>query len=186
MKNLFCVSAILFFSGTSILASPVPANNNPISEKKKEMRKERREEKREIWAHAVYPADEIQLLSDFPRAMNVSWTLREFEEATFNDGGIIKTAYYDSDNDLVGTTTDVTVSDLPLKAQEYIGKKYPGYKIDKVVFFDDNEANDTDMFIYNQSFEDNDNYFPVLTRGAKTIILKVSTDGEVSFFENYK
>ena len=87
---------------------------------------------------------------------------------------------------MVGTTTDVDASALPEKARDHIDKIYPGYTIEKVVFFDDNEANDNDMFLYNQSFEDEDNYFPLLVKGSSKIILKVSPKGEVSFFENLK
>jgi len=61
---------------------------------------------------------------------------------------------------------------------------YPGYTIEKVVFFDDSEANDTDMFLFNQSFEDEDNYFPLLAKDSKKIILEVSPEGRVSFFQS--
>jgi len=80
----------------------------------------------------------------------------------------------------------VDASALPQKARDHISKVYPGDTIEKVVFFDDNEANDTDMSLFNQSFEDEDNYFPLLINGSREIILKVSTEGDVSFFGNFK
>ena len=75
---------------------------------------------------------------------------------------------------------------LPEKARDRIDKMYPGYTIEKVVFFDDNEANETDMLLYNESFEDQDNYFPLLVKDSKKIILKVSPEGEISFFQELK
>lgn len=186
MKNLISVAILLLFASTFLLAGPSASFSNSAGEKGKELRREKRKERRETWSHTVYPATEARFADDFPGAKDITWRIGEFVEATFIDDGVIKTAYYDTENELVGTTTDVTASALPLKAQEYISKKYPGYKIGEVIFFDDNEANDTDMLIFNQSFEDRDNYFPVLTNETKTIILKVSMEGEVSFFGNYK
>jgi hypothetical protein len=51
-----------------------------------------------------------------------------------------------------------------------------------VILFDDNEANGTDMVLYSGSFEDEDNYFPVLTNATMEPILKVAMNGDVSFF----
>ena len=109
-----------------------------------------------------------------------------FVEATFFENGVAKTAYYDENDNLLGTTTNVDLIALPEKARDHINKEYPGYSIEKVVFFGDNEANDTDMSLFNQSVEDEDNYFPLLVKGSKEIILKVSPEGDVSFFGNFK
>jgi hypothetical protein len=126
------------------------------------------------------------LYNDFPNAKSITWTRSAFTEATFYDGDVLKTAYYDEDNGLVGTTTDVDYSMLPGKARHYINKKYPGYSVRRVILFDDNESNDTDMFLFNSSFRDEDTWFPVLTSGSKQIILRVTADGNVLFFQNYK
>ena len=174
MKKLFCVSAALFIAVISIMASPrIPGKSYGIK-KKKEIR----------WEPSR--AVESQFSRDFPDARFVTWAYGAFVEAGFLDNTVLRTAYYDMDNNLVGTTTDMDVTALPEKARERIEKMYPGYTIDKVVFFDDNEANETDMLLYNQSFEDKDNYFPLLTKDSKQIILKVSTEGEVSFFQELK
>ena len=183
MKKLFCLCAALFVAAGLLMADPLVAGNGPDIKKKKENKKEEQKDKIEI---SLYPPDrliEFQFSQDFPNAKNVTWTSGELVEATFLDNTVLKTAYYDRDDNLVGTTTDVDASDLPEKARDHISKIYPGYTIEKVVFFDDNEANDTDMFLYNQSFDDEDNYFPLLSNGSKQIILKVSTEGRVSFFE---
>lgn len=86
----------------------------------------------------------------------------------------------------MGTSEKKTFSVLPSKAQVYILDKYPTYKIGEVVFFNDNEQNDTDMVLYGQSFEDADNYFVGLEKDNKTTVVKVNMSGEVSYFTEFK
>jgi len=174
MKKVFCLSAALFIAVILVMADPLITGNGHDIKKKKETR----------WEPSR--AIRFEFLQDFPNAKFVTWFYGQFVEASFIDNDAIKTAYYDDDNNLVGTTTDVDASALPEKARDHISKMYPGYTIEKVVFFDDNEANDTDMFLFNQSFEDEDNYFPLLVKGSKQIILEVSPEGKVSFFQNVK
>jgi len=174
MKKVFCLSAALFIAVILVMADPLITGNGRDIKKKKETR----------WEPSR--AIRFDFLQDFPNAKFVNWFYGQFVEASFIDNGVLKTAYYDEDNNLVGTTTDVDASALPEKARDHISKMYPGYTIEKVVFFDDNEANDTDMFLFNRSFEDEDNYFPLLVKGSKQIILEVSPEGKVSFFQNVK
>ena len=184
-KVLFATAALTLVSFISE-ANPVNLHNKSDKEARKLVRKEKREQRKEAWQHSVNALTEIQFNDDFPDAKDVSWDEAAFSEATFYDAGIVKTAYYDWDHKLVGTTTKVDFSVLPEKAKRYIDKEYPGYKVRRVILFDDNEANNTDMYLFNNSFADEDNYFPVLTKGSKEIILKVTMDGDVSFFQNYK
>src|SRR6185295_15504506 len=174
MKKLFCLSAVLFIAVILVMANPVTSGNDRGVKKKKETRWEPNR------------GTEFEFSKDFPNAAAVTWNFGAFVEASFLDNGVAKTAYYDDDDNLVGTTNEVDVTALPEKARDHIGKVYPGYTIERVVFFDDNEANDTDMSLFDQSFEDEDNYFPLLSNGSKQIILKVSPKGKVSFFENFK
>jgi len=174
MKKLFCLSAVLFIAVILVMANPVTSGNDRGVKKKKETRWEPNR------------ATEFEFSKDFPNASAVTWNFGAFVEASFLDNGVAKTAYYDDDDNLVGTTNEVDVTALPEKARDHISKVYPGYTIERVVFFDDNEANDTDMSLFDQSFEDEDNYFPLLSNGSKQIILKVSPKGKVSFFENFK
>ena len=184
MKKFFLATAALVLTGLFFTASAGKGKTD--KEARKEQRKEKRELKREEWLHSVDVATADQFSYDFPNAKDISWTRSMFSEASFIDGDIQKIAYYDTDNNLVGTTNYVDYSALPAKAQRYISKKYEGYRIEKVILFDDNEANDTDMFLLNTSFEDQDTYFPVLSKDSKQVILKVTTDGNVSFFREFK
>ena len=184
MKKIFLTGAVALFTGLFFFADAGTVKTDKAG--RKQIRKERREERRERWLHSVSAMVRDQFHFDFPDATNVRWNRNAFEEATFTDGTVVKTAYYDSNDDLVGTATDVDYSTLPENAKQYIGKKYPGYTAENVILFDDNEANDTDMILFNSSFEDKDTYFPVLSNGTKEIVLKVTTDGRVTYFGDHK
>ncbi|MBS1920554.1 MAG: hypothetical protein JST17_09900 [Bacteroidetes bacterium] len=127
---------------------------------------------------------EQHFFADFPKATNVKWGHKNFDEATFRNGRINETAYYDFNNNLIGTSRKVSFSRLPEKAQIEIQKEYPGYDVSNVILFKDNTSNDTEMMLYNTTFEDADNYFAELIKGTNKIALKISMDGNVSFFQN--
>ncbi|HEY5406047.1 MAG TPA: hypothetical protein VIJ92_03130 [Ginsengibacter sp.] len=109
-----------------------------------------------------------------------------FDEATFVKNGQVTSAFYDSYAKLVGTTAEKTFADLPHKAQEWINKKYSGYAIADVFFFDDNEFNESDMLIYNMPFNGEDSYFVEVKKNNKAIILQVNKEGDVSYFFRLK
>jgi hypothetical protein len=155
--------------------------------------KESRQEKRESAAayrtlkrneRGVSYQSNQQFLRDFPNAENVNWNVgKVFEEVIFTDAGIKTTAYYDHDSQLVGTTSEKTFADIPVKAQENIKNHYKGYNVETVILFDDNEDNDTDMTLYGTSFEDADNYFVALKNDKEFVIVKADMEGAVSFFK---
>lgn len=105
------------------------------------------------------------------------------DEATFTRDGKEMKAYYDSDSKLVGTIALKMFSDLPIKAQTEIKKKYKEYTVSKVLFFDDNGGNDSDMYIYDTQFDDIDCFFVELTKPGETLILEVGTEGDVYTFK---
>lgn len=123
--------------------------------------------------------------ADFGNVPDVKWKrVGTFDEAAFTKDGKEMKAFYDIDGKLVGTTTIKTFADVPAKGQKEIEAKYKDYSIgQQVVFFDDNEANETDMILYGVQFDDEDNYFVELTKGTKKIILQVNSEGEVFFFK---
>jgi hypothetical protein len=92
--------------------------------------------------------------------------------------------FYDIDGILVGTTQIKTFGDVPVKGQQAIKKNYKDYTIGQVVFYDDNEANDTDMKLYGMQFDDKDNYFVELLKGTNKIVVQVNTEGDVFFFKD--
>lgn len=175
MKNVIpAATLLLFISGSAM------AQNSSTSATKKEAREEKRETRK---SEVAYQSKQ-QFERDFNNAKNVQWKVtKNFDEATFNNNGITTTAYYDAGSQLVGTTTRKSFSDIPMKAQQHIKEYYKGYKTGEVIMFDDNEANETDMVLYDTSFEDADNYFVSLKNNKEAIILKVNMEGEVSFFK---
>ena len=124
---------------------------------------------------------------DFGNLPNVQWKrVNTYDEATFMKDGKEMKAFYDFDSKLVGTTTHVTFADVPAKGQKEIKKQYKDYTVESVVFFDDNEANETDMILYGVQFDDSDNYFVELAKGTNKIILQVNSSGEVFLFKQLK
>ncbi|HEX4851513.1 MAG TPA: hypothetical protein VFV08_11935, partial [Puia sp.] len=121
---------------------------------------------------------------DFGNIQVERWTMMDnLAVATFSENGQTKYAYYDYNDELVATTTDMAFSDLPLKAQKIITKKYGDYDVSQVMFYDDNEFNETDFVIYGEPFQDEDSYFVELSKGAEKIVLHVYLNGDVSYFK---
>jgi hypothetical protein len=177
MKKILFAATGLIMAGM-VMAAP----SLPDREVRKQQRRERREERKEMAVYEVSEATREQFNTDFPAAVNTTWKQVNFEEALFLDGGVLKTAYYDYDNELVGTTTELPISELPEKAWKKIDKAYPGYEVEKVILYDDNESNDTDMRLFSRPVAGEDNYFALLKGKTKEIILQVSPLGDVSYF----
>jgi hypothetical protein len=153
---------------------------------KKEARKEKKEmriERRSIRNAEVAYMTEQHFAIDFPSAMDVSFERSKwFDEVNFSMNGISQKAFYDVNSELVGTTNKELFTNLPLSAQNDIKKWYGDYKVKEVIMFHDNETNDSDMIIFGSAFEDADNYFVSLEKGAKEIVLKVNPQGTVSYY----
>ncbi len=149
----------------------------------KEVKKER-VALRKLEGNAVSQAAKNSFNADIGNLPNVQWRrIETLDEASFNKDGKEMKAFYDSFGTLVGTTTHVTFADVPVKGQQEIKARYKDYSIGPVVYFDDNEFNESDMMLYGAQFEDEDNYFVELARGANKIVLQVNPRGEVFFFK---
>jgi hypothetical protein len=109
-----------------------------------------------------------------------------YDEATFKKNGQVFTAFYDDESTLVGTSSIKTFADLPLKAQNYINKKYAGYSVNGVMFFDDNEFNDNNAILYNQLTDSEDSYFVELKKETHAIVVQVDMNGLASFFASIR
>jgi hypothetical protein len=175
--------ALLTIAGMFIMVAAISQPKSPDESTSKEIRKESKRKGREVSNVS------IEAFSfDFPKSTDVHWRRSEdFDEATFTSkDGMILTAYYDTDGKLVGTTHFAKFSDLPEKGQQEIKKHYKDYTIGQVVFFDDNEANESDMVLWESQFDDEDNYFVELSNGGKISLVKVDNNGAVSFFKELK
>ena len=181
---------LLLVISASLLSSAASAQATEASLKKETEAKNKaaREAKRKLNDAEINVQTSDAFYKDFGNIPVIKWVRTpEFDQAYFNNKHGQRTiAYYDATSTLVGTTTKKTFADLPVKAQEYINKKYPGYTKGPVVFFRDNDDNDADMIYYEQPFEDSDNYFIELSNGTETIVQQVTPDGEVAFFKKLK
>jgi hypothetical protein len=145
MKRFGIVSIALLFAFSLGVANAQTENPKP----KKEARIEKKAELkalRKLEGKITSESTKIAFYNDFGNIPNVVFVRREFmDEARFIKDGHEMIAYYDNLGKLIGTTKSVTFDQVPYKAQKLINKKYPGYKVENVIFFNDNEANDTDM-----------------------------------------
>jgi hypothetical protein len=193
MKTLIIASmAIMLTTATFAQASSdLAAVKKDMKETNKEgssIKKEKKEERKALrkleGKQASYQAKQ-QFAADFDNVTNVKWKRTNyFDEATFTKDGQTMTAFYDYNNQLVGTTEVKAFTNLPVSAQNSINKKYKDYSVQEVILFDDNEDNDTDMLLYGHQFDDADNYFVELQKDNKAIILQVDMLGDVSYFTN--
>ena len=189
MKKIFLSLSILLTAGTITFAHTNTDHNERKEERlaRKEIRKEYHKLRRAENRNEVSDVTRNQFAIDFPGAKNARFAkTKEFAEVLFINGKKKLKAYYDYDNELVGTTEKKAFADLPENAQKEILKKYSGYNIDQVFKFDDNKVNDTDMILYGTTFNDADNYFVELKKDSKDIILKVDLAGYVSVLKDMK
>ncbi len=188
MKNVLIIGSLLVFTATTAFAQDEMVYNEPAGFILHKTTKAQREENRLIRGEKAASAPAYMtaqhFMIDFPNATNVSWKLANFEETSFTLNGKEMKAFYDPDNTLIGTTTPASYSDLPANAQKEIAKFYKGYTPRSVMLFDDNEFNDTDMILYGNAFEDEDNYFIEMTNNNKTVVLQVNMEGSVTYFKD--
>jgi len=125
--------------------------------------------------------------ADFGYIPITNWEVTDqFDKISFMKNDVLYTAYYDSNSELVGTISNATVAALPAHALQDINKKYNGYTVGDVIFYDDNESNQTDMMYYGQQFNDEDKYFVELQNDKEKIVVQVNPVGDVSFFRTLK
>ena len=154
-----------------------------VLETKKEAKTERKA-LRKLEGTKVSELAKTHFYSDFGNVPNAVWKrVDTYDQVIFTKDGQKMTAFYDYDANLVGTTSNKKFTDLPARAQQEIKAKYKNYSIGTVIFYDDNEANETDMILYGAQFEDADNYFVELAKGAEKIVVEVNPAGFVTYFK---
>jgi hypothetical protein len=183
MKKIFLSLSVILLTGMAFA-------NKVDRESKKEAKKEKREtreHRKAISEGLVSYRTEEQFPFDFPGATDVIFQrTQNFDEAEFTFGEQRMRAYYDINSELIGTTNLASFSDLPVSGQDEIMKYYKDYQIKEVVFFHDNQFNDSNIILYGTSFEDADNWFVELQKDQKKIIVKVSPSGIVSYYTQFK
>ena len=170
-------------TSAALLKKEIKSDKKTESLVKKEKRSEEKELRKLEGKEVSYRAKQA-FYGDFGNIPRTEWKrTTNYDKVTFTKDGQVMKAFYDADAKLVGTVSDKTFDDLPAKAQQYINEKYKDYSRGSVILFDDNKVNETDMIMYNQQFEDADNYFVEMKKGDKEIVLQVNMVGDVFFFE---
>ena len=196
MKKLIVLSMAFFFSFSFVFGQIKQQEKEVIKETKKEIKegkgdvklekKDLKSEKKELThleGNDVSDISKDNFYADFGNVPDVKWERDGiFDRATFTKDGKEVMAYYDFDAGLVGTTHHVTFADIPEKGQSKIEKDYKDYDVQAVIFYNDNEVNDSDMILYGTQFAHEDNYFVEMAKDNKMIILRVNPSGEVFYF----
>lgn len=185
MKKLAILSLTFLFAVSVANGQTQTTGKENAKEVKKEKKTERVALKK-LEGTVVSEKSKHSFNTDFSGATDVvSKRIDTYDEFAFtNKEGQKMKAFYDIDGILVGTTQIKTFGDVPVKGQQAIKKNYKDYTIGQVVFYDDNEANDTDMKLYGMQFDDKDNYFVELLKGTNKIVVQVNTEGDVFFFKD--
>jgi hypothetical protein len=143
--------------------------------------------------NAVSDFTKNQFSMDFPNATDVRFAkTKDYDEVSYTKKGRKYIAYYDYNNQLVGTIRQRSFNDLPAVAQKKITDNYPNYAVVKIIKYkvnSDNETfidNDTDTSLLGAPSENNSNYFVELQNGDKSIVLMVDLSGEVNYFTALK
>lgn len=190
MKNLVISFVALFFIIGVSQAQAQDIKNYASNMGKKEKRTELRAEHKEMRKFVVNNVSDRSLKSfntDFGANSNVSWSrTANFDEASFLKNGQETKAYYDFEGNLMGTTTNKTFADLPLRGQKTITKSYAGFSVESVLLYDFNKLSDAQMILFNDQFVDSNNYFVQMSKGNERIILQVTPVGQVYYFKKIK
>lgn len=190
MKKALFTSAAILIAFISINAQSTDAvaknDTKPSKEERKEIQKEKKEQRitlRRMEGNEINYQSKEAFFRAYGDQQNVVWSKgKYFDQALFSKDGVMTTAYFDFDAQLVGTTSMKNFADLPESAQKEINKEYKDYTVGQVIFFDDNEDVDTDMILYGSQFDDEDNYFVELKKDNKDVVLQVTNDGLVGYF----
>jgi hypothetical protein len=183
MKKLEVLLMAFMFAFIATAVQAQKAEKEKVKETKKEQKSQRVPLKK-LEGKEVSSEAKLNFNSDFGKASDVRWERKgTFDEVTFTSQGKKMKGYYDAGGKLVGTTEDAKFTDIPAKCQEIIKTKYKDYTIGPVIFYDDNELNDTDMILWAVQFDDKDLYFVELAKGTNKIIVMCSLEGDVTFFK---
>jgi hypothetical protein len=179
MKRLAFLSITLLFVMYAAYGQEQKSGNTQTKETKKE-----RIPLKKLEGNNVSEIAKESFKADFGNLPNAKWKRSgTFDEVVFMKDGKEIIANYDIEGKLVGTTKVVPYAEVPDKGRQDIKNRYKEYTPGTTIFYDDNEANDTDMIMYGIQFDDADNYFVELAKGSSKIVVKVDTKGEVTFFK---
>lgn len=192
-KSMMLLGTACFFAALTNAQTDevsVKKDLSVLNQQEAVIKSEKRKDRKKLAAmkgNTISSRLKAEFYSDFGNVPVTQWErTANFDEVSFVKDAETFTAFYDTDTKLIGTSSEKTFADLPSKAQQEINKHYKDYTTEDVIFFDDNELNETDMILYNQQFDDADNYFVELKKDNKKIVLQVDVQGNVSYFSRLR
>ncbi|GEO04328.1 hypothetical protein AAE02nite_19920 [Adhaeribacter aerolatus] len=107
----------------------------------------------------------------FNGAENVTWaSSARFQKATFTKEGKTLTAFYNNQNELVGTTQVIQITELSPVAIKNLVKSYPNYQMGEIIKYSGNE----------------EVYYVNLKNESKNFLVEITPDMNVQFFKTIK
>lgn len=190
-KIILSLSILVFafsissFSNAPLLKKRSAKTKNITNEKtiKREDKKRRKEKD----ALEVSSAVMNSFYSQFPNAEIVNWSkIKGYAVADFYSGNSERMAFFDFNNQLVGTGKYISFNRLPKNSIKEIKKNYNNYASDSVIQYNDNELNDNDLNLFGITL-DSDGYYALMKdkSNGKEIVLQITPQGGVSFARNF-
>ena len=109
------------------------------------------------------------LKKEYRNARNIEWKVTpDYTKASFNWNGQHLEVFYNNEGETIAESKMINTTNLPLKAQQFINKKYADYNVAEAVEFNSEESG-----LY---------YYVSVTKDNTKQILKITSDGGVSPF----
>jgi calcineurin-like phosphoesterase family protein len=144
MRNFFITTLAAFAITVSAFANPVKVN------------------------HAILSNFNTQ----FKAAADVTWYItKDYTKAEFTTDNKKMEVYYNFNGDIIGTSRNVALDDLPVNAKRNFAKKFSGYEVKEAIRFEG-----FDESAYYISGEDE----------KESVIIKVNDHNQVSIFKRTK
>ncbi len=78
--------------------------------------------------------------SDFVNVTDVDWTITSsYAKATFVFNNVRTEAFYELNGELIGSSSAIAITDLPIAAKRNFAKKYGNYTVKEAIKFDGNQ-----------------------------------------------
>jgi len=109
----------------------------------------------------------------YPHATKVVYEVKkDYTQVHFTWNNIDLQAFFDRQGELIGTSRNIAVSDLPLSYVRNINNAYEGYTITEAIEFD--------------HAQNGMSYYVSVINGERAYVLNVATDGTISVFKKMK
>ncbi len=110
--------------------------------------------------------------NQYKEASNVTWVItNNYTKAEFTADNTKMEVYYNADGDIIATSKNITLDELPLDVKRNFAKKFEGYNVKEAIKFD--------------GFEEV-SYYISGENEKEAVIIKVNDRGDVSLYKRTK